>query len=371
LEWAWALALGFLAFYVFLALLFPSAMRRCVGTLEAQPGVSFLAALLTVLLTPVLLLLLMITVIGIALLPFLGIGFFFLLLFGKAVVLAALGHRLIARAPSPFNHVAIAVLIGGVIVLALYVVPVVGFIVQNLTGLLGLGVVVYTLVLGAREKRDNRINAASANGAASAPAFTASAATSASSEPVFDSAAAAESSALRVEPRFSDASGNAGEFSTSTAEPAMSSESSTQPGPIPATAIPSSTAASLPRATFVVRMGALLIDVVLIAVIVNSVFDHGDLFSRILVPLALYGAVMWKLKGSTIGGIVLGLQVVRLDGRPIDWATAFVRALGCFLSFVAVGLGFLWILFDSERQAWHDKIAGTVVVRLPKSISLV
>jgi uncharacterized RDD family membrane protein YckC len=80
---------------------------------------------------------------------------------------------------------------------------------------------------------------------------------------------------------------------------------------------------------------------------------------------------MWKLKGTTVGGIVFGLKVARLDGRPVDWATAIVRALGCFLSMVIVGLGFIWIVFDEERQAWHDKIAGTVVVRVPKGVSLV
>jgi len=71
-----------------------------------------------------------------------------------------------------------------------------------------------------------------------------------------------------------------------------------------------------------------------------------------------------------IGGIVFGLQVVRADGRPVDWSTAIVRALGCFLSLVVVGLGFIWIAFDDQRQGWHDKIAGTVVVRVPKGVSL-
>jgi uncharacterized RDD family membrane protein YckC len=89
-----------------------------------------------------------------------------------------------------------------------------------------------------------------------------------------------------------------------------------------------------------------------------------------LVVLAAYGAVMWKLRGSTIGGIVFDLRVVRLDGREIDWATAIVRALGCFLSLAVGGLGFFWIAFDEAKQAWHDKIAGTVVVRVEKSIAL-
>ncbi len=89
------------------------------------------------------------------------------------------------------------------------------------------------------------------------------------------------------------------------------------------------------------------------------------------VLLAVYGAVMWKLKGATLGGMICHLHVVRLDGRPVDWSTAIVRALGCFLSLFIAGLGFIWIAIDRESQAWHDKIAGTVVVRLPTGVSLV
>ena len=123
----------------------------------------------------------------------------------------------------------------------------------------------------------------------------------------------------------------------------------------------------LPRAGFGIRMGALLLDLILIGIVLHQLPDHGDVH---LIALAAYGAVMWKLKGSTIGGIICGLQVVRADGRPIDWPTAIVRALGCFLSLAVVGLGFIWIAIDHDHQAWHDKIAGTVVVRAPKGASL-
>jgi uncharacterized RDD family membrane protein YckC len=50
----------------------------------------------------------------------------------------------------------------------------------------------------------------------------------------------------------------------------------------------------------------------------------------------------------------------------MNWETAIVRALGCFLSLAIAGLGFIWIAFDGAKQAWHDKIAGTVVVRVPR-----
>jgi uncharacterized RDD family membrane protein YckC len=88
------------------------------------------------------------------------------------------------------------------------------------------------------------------------------------------------------------------------------------------------------------------------------------------VLLAIYGAIMWKLRGTTVGGIVFDLHVVRMDGRPVDWETAIVRALGCFLSLAVAGLGFIWIAFDHDRQAWHDKIAGTVVVRAKRGVPL-
>ena len=115
-------------------------------------------------------------------------------------------------------------------------------------------------------------------------------------------------------------------------------------------------------------MGALFIDVILIGVLLGIIDSTKQ---AELIALATYGAVMWKLKSTTIGGIVFGLQVVRVDGRPIDWATATVRALSCFLSLVVAGLGFIWIAFDEGHQAWHDKIAGTAVVRVPKGVSLV
>ena len=77
------------------------------------------------------------------------------------------------------------------------------------------------------------------------------------------------------------------------------------------------------------------------------------------------------MKGTTIGGVICGLKVVRLDERPVDWGTAIVRTLGCFLSLAVVGLGFIWVAIDDERQSWHDKIAGTTVVRVPPGASLV
>ena len=119
---------------------------------------------------------------------------------------------------------------------------------------------------------------------------------------------------------------------------------------------------------------ALLIDVILIYLVINSLQSLTPSFLQLnkgnslpLVPLALYGTLMWKYRAATIGHIIMGLQVVRTDDKPLDWTTCVVRGLGSLLSGFAIGLGFLWILVDPEKAAWHDKIAGTAVVRVPRS----
>jgi uncharacterized RDD family membrane protein YckC len=83
-----------------------------------------------------------------------------------------------------------------------------------------------------------------------------------------------------------------------------------------------------------------------------------------------YFAGMWTWRGTTVGGIVLNLRVVRYDGKPMNFAVALVRALGAAFSIMVFFLGFLWIAWSQDKQGWHDKIAGTVVVRQPRGTPL-
>jgi uncharacterized RDD family membrane protein YckC len=375
IGWAWGLALGFLALYACLALLFPGGVSRCVATLENEPGMSLAAALLTLLLLPITIVLLCITVVGIAAIPFLLFGLFCMGLFGKAVMLAWIGRRCLSvRGPGAAVHGVLAVLVGGIVVLALYLVPVVGFIVYKVLGVVGLGVVVYTLVSAARAHQ--REAAAGRHAGTSGAAAGAAAGTFA--------AAPGPAVGAYTTPPGPDGMAGAAQGPVPGAAPSAQGAgpgaSGGMPGAAPGaypgdgasatrTAARAAVSSALPRAGFWIRMAALVIDALLVGILLGAVHHHGDFF---LVVLAIYGAIMWKLRGSTVGGIVFDLQVVRLDERPIGWETAIVRALGCFLSLVVVGLGFFWIAFDHGKQAWHDKIAGTVVVRVPKGgISLV
>ncbi len=77
---------------------------------------------------------------------------------------------------------------------------------------------------------------------------------------------------------------------------------------------------------------------------------------------AVYAISLWLLVDKTLGQALLGLRVLRTDGRPLTFGPALRRVLGYYVSFFALFLGFLWILIDDRRQGWHDKIADTVVV---------
>jgi uncharacterized RDD family membrane protein YckC len=316
--------------------MFRSSVENCVHTLETQPGHTALAALLGMLLTPVLLVLLCITVIGIAAVPFVVMGLFCMSLFGKAVALAWLGGRISGRRPGPLGNPALAVLIGGAVALALYVVPVIGFLVYKLLGFFGFGAVLYTMISGVRARR--AANALS-SGAAAVPS------TGIAAGAAF-AAGASATAAVDTPPL-----------------PGAAAPAASPPHAQAAAAYATPITADLPRAGFWVRMAALLLDVILVGFAMSLLHPFGDFH---IVILAIYGAVMWKLRGTTVGGIVFDLHVVRVDGRPLDWETAVVRALGCFLSLAVVGLGFIWIALDANNQAWHDKIAGTVVVRAKK-----
>jgi len=66
--------------------------------------------------------------------------------------------------------------------------------------------------------------------------------------------------------------------------------------------------------------------------------------------------------GRTPGKMILGLQVVSEEGKPLTFGIAFLRSVGYLVSSVVLNLGFIWAAFDRRKQGWHDKIAGTVVI---------
>jgi uncharacterized RDD family membrane protein YckC len=75
-----------------------------------------------------------------------------------------------------------------------------------------------------------------------------------------------------------------------------------------------------------------------------------------------YPVFFWVLIGQTPGKRLLGLRVIRTDGQQLGVGRAVLRVFGYWISAIPLFFGFAWILFDGQRQGWHDKIAGTYVI---------
>ena len=134
------------------------------------------------------------------------------------------------------------------------------------------------------------------------------------------------------------------------------------PAPAPAPGGPSG-----PRAGFGARLVAMLVDVLItgIASTVLQLVLPETLGSAlgVLVGLAYYVYLEGSASGQTVGKRALNIRVVDFaTGGPLGPAKAFIRWISRILSGIPCGLGYFWMLWDNEKQTWHDKIAGTVVV---------
>lgn len=94
----------------------------------------------------------------------------------------------------------------------------------------------------------------------------------------------------------------------------------------------------------------------------------GNLWFRIwlaLVPPAFF-LLFWMKGGQTLGMKSWRIRVVRTDGAALAWTDALKRLVFALLSWLPLGLGYIWILFDKENQAWHDRLSGTRLIMLAK-----
>lgn len=124
-----------------------------------------------------------------------------------------------------------------------------------------------------------------------------------------------------------------------------------------------------PRADFWYRLGGFLIDFVVLYVIglvIGLVFS-GNLVSQILISLAAGIAYSVYFIGSgsgqTPGMHLLNIRAVdAVTGGRVDYGRAFIRYLVGIVSQLPCYLGYFWMLWDPEKQTWHDKASKTYVV---------
>jgi uncharacterized RDD family membrane protein YckC len=79
----------------------------------------------------------------------------------------------------------------------------------------------------------------------------------------------------------------------------------------------------------------------------------------------MYYIGFWAWKGATLGKMIAGVKIVATDGSSIGVRRAILRFIGYIVSAIILGLGFLMIAWDEKKQGLHDKIANTLVIRVP------
>lgn len=86
----------------------------------------------------------------------------------------------------------------------------------------------------------------------------------------------------------------------------------------------------------------------------------------LLAVICLFFCGFWVHGGQTLGMRAWRLRLVNAGGGPVTWRQALIRFLSALLSWAALGAGYLWILVDRDRCAWHDRLSNTRMILLPK-----
>lgn len=343
IAWMWAVVAIFFFVYLMVNALFANPVRVVADAVTARPLSSFLLGLLVLVLTIPAIAILAATVVGIAVVPFVLCGLVIAALIGKAGVMRATGRSVVPEDEDAGRVRAIVSIVIGFAVLTIaYMIPVLGFITWAITGAIGLGGAATAFRGALRREHPPRVRpplpvepapAGSIPQGAPEPAYAASAPVSA----------------------FVPDAGGPVDAATATPVP-------------PSPAVPTDLAV-YPRASFLDRVAAFAVDAVLVAIAVNllDLSRHDGWFPLLLVA---YHIAFWAWRGTTLGGIIVGLRVVRVQGTDLRFPDALVRGLSGIFSIAALGIGCFWMLQDPEKQMWHDKIAGTLVVKVPRHLVL-
>ena len=343
-RWMWVVVAIFFFVYLMVSALFANSVRTVADSVSTRPLSSFLLGLLVLVLAVPAIAILAATIVGIAVVPFVLCALVIAGLVGKAGVMRATGRSVVPEDEDAGRIRALmSLLIGFAVLTIAYMIPVLGFITWAITGAIGLGGAATAFRANLRREHPSRVKAPlPAEPLASADPAPAVAATPAYTAP--------------VSTFVPDASVPADAATNGISEP-------------PSAATMPADLSVYPRATFFDRLAAFVLDAVLIGIAVNilGLERHDGWFPLLLLA---YHIAFWAWRGTTLGGIIVGLRVVRLQGTDLRFADALVRGLTAVFSIAALGIGCLWMLQDPEKQMWHDKIAGTLVVKVPRHLVL-
>lgn len=146
------------------------------------------------------------------------------------------------------------------------------------------------------------------------------------------------------------------------------------------------TSTDLRYAGFWVRFGATIVDTILILIVTlpllyalygdayfaydGWLYGSGDFLISYVMPAVIVIA-FWNSKQATPGKMALSLRILDArTGEPASTGQYIGRYFAYIVSALPLGLGLLWVAFDGRKQGWHDKLAGTVVVRQMRPVQV-
>ena len=117
-------------------------------------------------------------------------------------------------------------------------------------------------------------------------------------------------------------------------------------------------------------IGARFIALFIDGIILSAIGSIGFIAARepgvgagFLIGLVYYWFFLTRNKGQTPGKMLMKIRVIKTDGSPISDRDALVRYIGYVVNSIFL-IGWLWVLFDANKQGWHDKFAKTYVVNI-------
>jgi uncharacterized RDD family membrane protein YckC len=362
-PWVWAVVGVIFLVSLVINQLFAGPVRASAEAVAHRPFGAFLMGLVVMVVSAPLVVLLAASVVGLVVVPVFICAGLAVLAIGKVGVARGIGLSIVGQSDpdSPLQALR-SFVIGFALIGVAYMAPIVGIITWALVSVFGLGAGTIAFFAALRREYPPKPRAPRTP---PTPPPSPTPEGGASGHPSSTLPDAPLTAAPRVPGSASDVDARA-ERLPETAPPSPPEPPS---GPSPPAASASGPLLAFPRAGFLDRVAAFALDCVLVAIAVQLLdFRRQDgMFFFILLS---YHIAFWTWKATTLGGIIVGLRLIRTNGEPLRFVDTLVRGLGSLFSFAALGIGCFWMLQDAERQTWHDKIAGTYVVKVPRNMPL-
>jgi uncharacterized RDD family membrane protein YckC len=376
MGWVW----GVVAVFFFIAfvfnLVFDRQVRACADVVAARPFGTMTAGLLMMVLLVPMFLILAATVVGLIVIPFLACAVAVAWMVGKVGIVRGIGAGIVHPSDPESRAQGVRSLVLGFAVMCVaYMVPVLGLITWALIGSFGLGAATLTTMAALRRESPKRSKVPPP-----VPPATATEPPPPDVPPMPPPAPVYQPSSVMSAVGVPEPSGLGGTYGAEMPAPA-SLDAAAEPGrsaapegtgapPASATiAAGAAVSARAAYATFLDRTAAFVLDCVLVAIMYQMLrFSRND--DTYFLVLFVYHIAFWAWMGTTMGGIIVGIKVVRTDTGSVRFVDALVRGFASLFSLAALGIGCLWMLQDADRQMWHDKVAGTYVVKVPRNLLL-